>query len=277
MRVGWLVAVGIAACVSSVAVAQTADEIAAELANPATPMSSLGNHLEYRTFDGDLPGATDQEALIYTFQPSMPFPQGDGSQIIALRPAIPIIIDQPLYGESGFTDEGPELGDIAFDFVYGGTSKKGAIRMVGLFGVLPTATDDALGADQWRLGPEVFLGKIRPWGVVGALIFHQWDVGGDNDEATSLTSLNYVYSFNLGGGYQLASGPTITYDWEADSDQAWTVPLGVGLAKTVIAGKTPLKMQAQVFYNVEAPDAFAQEWGVKLSLTPVVKNPFVGD
>ena len=66
----------------------------------------------------------------------------------------------------------------------------------------------------------------------------------------------------------------MTYDWEADSDQAWTVPLGIGLAKTTIMGKTPIKMQAQVFYNVEQPDAFAMDWGFKFSLSPVVANPF---
>ena len=255
---------------------KSAADVAKELANPATPLSSLGNHLEYRSFKGDLPGADDQDSWVYSFQPSFPFSIGEGA-ILALRPAIPIILKQPVFdaGEGAFSDKGVELGDISFDFVYGKTSKTGLITMGGLFGILPTATDSAVGSDQWRLGPEALIGIARPWGVVGGLIFHQWDVaGGDEEPGTSITSINYLYAIGLGGAYQLAAGPTITYDWNAEDGQEWTVPLGVGLAKTVIMGSTPVKLQAQVFYYVEQPDAFGPEWGFKLSFSPVVKNPF---
>lgn len=131
-------------------------------------------------------------------------------------------------------------------------------------------------------------GILRAWGAtvprtweikgveLGGLFSHQWNVGGGSDEPdTSISSLNYFYAFNLGGGLQFASGPTITYDWEADSGNRWTVPLGVGLSKTFIKGGRLIKTQLQLFYNVEQPDAFAQEWGVKLTITPVVKNPFI--
>ena len=258
---------------------KTAEEIAKELANPATPLSSLGNNLEYREFKGTLPGAEDQSSWIYTFQPSLPFPVGEGS-ILALRPALPLIIDQPVFdaGEGRFVDEGPELGDISFDFIYGKTSPSGLITLGGLFGVLPTHTDSAVGSDQWRFGPEALIGIARDWGVIGALVSHQWNVAGGSDEAnTSISSINYLYAIGLGGAYQLAAGPIITYDWNAASDQAWTVPLGIGLAKTVIAGKTPIKLQGQIFYYVEQPDAFGPEWGFKISISPVVKNPFAGN
>lgn len=257
--------------------APSAAEIAKELSNPATPLSSLGNNIEYRTFKGDLPDAGEQEAWIYTFQPAFPFTVGDG-KIVAFRPAVPVILQQPVFDAStgGFEDKGVELGDIPFDLAYGGTSEAGVISLVGLFGVLPTHTDDAVGSDQWRLGPEVVLGVTRDWGVLGGLFFHQWDVaGGDDEPDTSISTLNYFYAFNLGGGLQLASGPSISYDWEADSGDRWTVPLGVGLAKTFITKSKPIKTQLQLFYNVERPDAFGQHWGLKLTVTPVVKNPFV--
>ena len=51
----------------------------------------------------------------------------------------------------------------------------------------------------------------------------------------------------------------ITYDWEADSDQACTVPLGIGLAKTTKLGGKPWKFQAQVQYFAEQPDVFGPE------------------
>jgi hypothetical protein len=255
---------------------RTADEIAKDLSNPATPTSSLGNNFEYKAFKGDLPGAEDQESWSYTFQPSFPFSVGEG-KIIAFRPAFPVLIQQPVFdGAAGsFKDEEWEFGDISFDFVYGGTSSDGIIKLGGLFGVLPTHSTETVGSDQWRFGPEFLLGMLREWGVLAFLAFHQWDVtGGDDEPATSVTSFQYIYAYGLGDGWQIASGPTIVYDWEADSDNAWTVPLGVGVSKTVIAGKTPIKMQLQFFYNIEQPDDFGQDYGVKLSVSPVVANPF---
>ncbi len=257
--------------------AKTADEIAKELANPATPMSTIGNQLEYRRYKGTLPGADDQDSWVYTLQPAFPFTVGNG-EIVAVRPAIPVILSQPVFdtNSNGFTSEGPELGDIAFDAIYGKTYKSGLIALGGLFGVLPTHTDSAVGSDQWRLGPEVLIGKIQDWGVVGVLAFHQWNVAGGTDEPdTSVTSIQYLYAIGLGGGWQLASSPTITYDWEADSDNAWNVPIGVGLAKTLIIKNKPWKVQGQVFYYLEQPDDFGQAWGFKLSVSPVVPNPFV--
>ena len=40
------------------------------------------------------------------------------------------------------------------------------------------ATNDLLGLDQSLLGPEAAVAMVRPWGVVGVLVSHQWDVTG---------------------------------------------------------------------------------------------------
>jgi hypothetical protein len=42
-------------------------------------------------------------------------------------------------------------------------------------------------------------------------------------------------------------------NWEADSDNRWTVPVGGGAGKIVKLGKLPLNFQLQAFYNVERP------------------------
>lgn len=90
-----------------------------------------------------------------------------------------------------------------------------------------------------------------------------------------MTTAQYFYAVGLGKGWQIASSPVITYDWNADSDQALTLPLGLGLAKTTTIGGKPWKFSAQVQYFVEQPDAFGPEWLLKLTITPVIKNPFL--
>ena len=48
-------------------VALSADDIARELSNPNTVLGSLNFNLDYKTFKGDLPGASEQSAFSLTF------------------------------------------------------------------------------------------------------------------------------------------------------------------------------------------------------------------
>lgn len=228
---------------------RSVDEIAKELSNPATPLASLNNVFEFHTFKGDLPGADNQTRFSYSFQPSMPFPLENG-KVFIFRPLIPLLLDEPVFNSARneFDSKGVGLGNISFDLVYGGTDDlvygdtdkdMGLLSLFGIFGSLPTATDDAVGSQQWRLGPEVAVGLIKKWGLVGFLAAQSWDVGGSNDEDFSTTTIEYFYAYGLGGVWQFAAGPTIEADWEADSANTWTVPIGIGIEKTTKFGSTP--------------------------------------
>ena len=260
----------------------SADAIAKELANPAGSLASLSNNFEYRDYKGDLPGADDQDGWSYSFQPVLPFPVGNKGRRIIFRPLVPVKLNEPVFKPEklGFDTEGPDLGDITFDLVYAGTemtdpkAKKGFLWGLGTAGTFPTATGD-FGGDQWRLGPELFGGIVREWGIVGGLLSHQWRLGGSNHDAYAVTALQYFYAYGLGGGWQIAAGPVLSYDWNADGGEGWTVPLGVGLAKTTSFGKHPVKFQFQVEKYVVQPDAFGPDWLLKLTITPVIKNPFI--
>ena len=89
-----------------------------------------------------------------------------------------------------------------------------------------------------------------------------WDYSGDDD--VSATEGQYLYAFKLpqlGPGWQLAASPTWSYNNEADdSDDKWTIPLGVGLAKTTKLGDRFWKFQVQYWYYAESPDTFGEDW-----------------
>jgi hypothetical protein len=262
---------------------KSADEVAKELANPAGSLASLSFNLQYTEFSGDLNDADDQDTTALTFQPVLPFPVGDKGRRVIFRPLLTLAFDQPVFDPVGndFDTADTGLGDTTFDLVYAGTTMKdkhnGFLWGVGLAGTLPTATNDDLTGDQWRFGPELFGGIIRKWGIAGSLVSNQWDTGGSNDEAFSTTTAQYFYAYTLGSGWQIAASPVIVYDWQAeDSDDALTLPLGVGLAKTTKIGSQPCKFQLQVQKFVIQPDSFGPDWLVKLTVTPVIKNPFLG-
>jgi hypothetical protein len=208
------------------------------------------------------------------FQPSMPYPLTDTTNLF-LRPAIPIILKQNVpRTNGGFDSEGVDLGDMSLDASLARTLPGGFVVLGGLAATLPTATSDPLGLDQWLLGPEAALAIVRPWGVAGVLVSHQWDVAGTNDYSTSITAGQYFYAFNLGGGWQINSSPTFSYNHKANRDNKWTFPLGIGVSKTTFIRGRPWKFGVQFWPYVASPDAFGPDYQLRFSVSPVVKLPW---
>ena len=253
--------------------AQSADEVARQLADPNSVLGTLNFNLDYFTYKGDLPGASDQSATRLTFQPVFPYPINDTTNFY-LRPAVPVVISQDVPTAGGFDNKGVELGDIGFDAAVGKSLPGGYVVVGGIVGTLPTATDDALGLDQWLLGPEVAFAKVANWGVLGLLVSHQWDVAGEDDFSTSITAGQYFYVFNLSDGWQISASPTFSYNHEAQSGQEWTFPLGVGVSKTTIIDGRPWKFGLQYWNYIEQSDPFGPDWQIRFTVTPVVSLPW---
>jgi hypothetical protein len=257
-----------------------ADEAAKELANPAGALASFANNFSYQTFDGDLEGADKEDMWSYTFQPVLPFPVGDKGRRIIVRPAITMSFNQPVFDSDAgkFTHLDTEFSDITFDAVYAGNTMKtkgvGYLWGFGVAGTLPTASEKELGGDQYRLGPEIFGGLLRKWGVVGALINNQFNIGGSG-ESHSKTTIQYFYGITLGNGWQILSAPVLSYDWKAPSDEAWAIPIGTGIAKTTKIGKTTWRFQLEVQHFVKQPDSFGSEWLLSFEARPVIENPLL--
>jgi hypothetical protein len=254
---------------------KSAEEIGRELSNPTAALGTLSGSLDFQGWDGNLPGAGDQNSLAYVFQPTLAFPQGNGYNLL-FRPAISLLFQTPVPNSGGgFNNEGVELGNTGFDLAYGKTSETSLLYLFGVVGELPTNTDDSVGADQWLLGPEVAIGVAKEWGTVGVLITHMWDVAGDAAPNTSITGGQYFYAFSLPRAFQIAAAPTWSYDRNAASGEKLTLPLGIGLSKTTITAKgTPLSFAIEYWHFVESPDSFGPDWQLSFNFTPVIELPW---
>ncbi len=249
---------------------QDIDALARDLANPGAANATLNFKLEYRSFGGDLPGATDQNSTTLTFQPVFPFILQNDNNLI-FRPSVSFVWDRPAFDAStGRFDTVNAWGDIPFDLLYSWRGDAWTLG-AGVVGNIPT--DSAASSENWLFGPSFLAVKTFDWGVVGLFPFHNEKIGGSGPD-TSITSLQYFAFYGLGNGWQIGTGPTITYDWEADSDQAWTVPIQLALAKTTAIGNQVIKMNLSIERNVVRPDAFAEEWTTTFTFSPVISNPF---
>ena len=249
---------------------KSADEIAKELSNPGAANATLNFKLEYRNFDGDLSGANDQDSLTGVFQPVFPFILPNGNNLI-FRPAFSYIQDSPSFNTD--TDEfdlTSGWSDIPYDILYS-WKKNGFQYGAGLVGSIPTG--GSLSSENWLLGPSALLVRPTAWGIWGLFPFHNEKIGGDGPDV-SFTSLQYFWFYGLGDGWQAGTGPTISYDWEADSSQALIFPVQLSIAKTKVFGRQPIKFNFSVEKNVINPDAFSEDWTVIFTVSPVIKNPF---
>ena len=262
--------------------AVSAEAIAEKLANPNASVGQMSFPLDYIAYDGDVPGAGSQSSWRLSFQPSLPYSLGEGVNLF-VRPLIPIILDQPVpvvgdqvitTAASNFDDVGVELGDIGFDVGVGKSFTNGMVLVGGVVGTLPTATDDAVGLDQYLLGPEFLMAKVGSWGAAGLLVTHQWDVAGEDSFDTSITGGQYFFTYNLGNAWQISMSPTFSYNHEAESGNRLALPVGVGVAKTMIFGGTPWKFSLQYWHYVESPDAFGPDFQIRFTATPVVPLPW---
>jgi hypothetical protein len=252
--------------------AKSADEIARELANPNNSLTSLTFKNQFCWYQGDLPGAGKQSNYTLLFQPVFPFglepPSGGGKANLFIRPAFPLLIDQPVpESKAGGVEYNgvTALGDIG----YGVTGQNGLLWAVGTVGTLPTATDNDVGGDQWQLGLELLVAKFESWGLYGLFPSYQWNIAGSSDEDFSISQLQLFLKFLLGGGWNTGSVPIMNYDWKANDA---TIPLNLAVGRTVKAGNTPIKLEVEINYYIEQPDAFGPEWMIGLNITPVVPN-----
>ena len=252
----------------------SAAEIAAALSDPNTSLGTMNFQFDYVAYKGDFPGAGSAEAQRMLFQPSLPYKLDETSNLF-VRPAVPVIFNQDVPDpRGGFNAEGVHLGDISFHASLAKSLPVGIVVVGGLTGTLPTATNDLLGRDQWLLGPEAAIAVVRPWGVLGVLVTHQWDVAGDNDYDTNITGGQYFYAFNLGNGLQINGSPTFAYDHEASGDNKWTFPVAIGVSQTLILAGRPWKFGIQYWHYLESPDVFGPDYQIRFSVSPVVKLPW---
>ncbi|MEH6593579.1 MAG: hypothetical protein V7746_25150 [Halioglobus sp.] len=256
----------------------TADlaELDRKLNNPLTSIWSLTFQNNTSVNSGDAIDGDEYSNTLF-FQPFMPFEVGPEKEtMFTLRPVFPLV-SQPVFDSNPreSSDHQSGLGDIQLLALAGPNTGDGLVWGAGASFIFPTATDDVLGQGKYQAGPAVMIFNIgKPW-VYGVLAQHWESYAGDSDRAdASRTDIQYTIRYALPNAMSIGMGPTITYDWEADSDNALTFPIGLGITKTTRWGKTPVKLRAELHYSVIKPDDYGTEWNFRIQITPVINSPF---
>lgn len=158
------------------------------------------------------------------------------------------------------------LGDITYQGFISPAKPGNIIWGAGAVLQLPTATDDNLGTDKWSGGPgAVILAMPGKW-VLGCLAYNIWSFAGPSDQEDVNSFLfQYFVNYNLSNGWYLSSTPVITADWEADSDERWTIPFGLGVGRLLKIGDQPVDFKIQPFWYAEKPEN-GPEWSIQFQV-----------
>jgi hypothetical protein len=279
LRLALTVAVLIA---TSAADAQQGEDLRAAAQNPVGDLISVPFQ-NNTNFDV---GRSDNTQNVLDIQPVYPIHLNPSWNLIA-RPILPVISQPPFFSgrelqaleevfgpDIGRTEVG--LGDLTPEFFF--SPRKPTLLAPGLGMVwglgpvfqFPTATNDELGSGKWSAGPTfVVFFDDRPLHVTtGFLINNLWSYAGDEGRSNvNAMTLQPFFNYNLPKGWYLTSSPVITANWEANSDNRWTVPIGGGIGRIFKIGDQPINAQLTAYYNVVTPDDTGANWQLRTQWT----------
>jgi hypothetical protein len=225
-----------------------ASDLAQELTNPIADLVTLPLQVN---LDRNIGPKDDGTKWTANVQPVIPFGLGEDWTLIT-RTIVPVIYQEDLFPGAG-SQFG--LGDVSLSLFFS-PNDSGVQDLtwgVGPIGLLPTATDNLLGAEKWGAGPALVGVKMNgPW-TLGMLANHVWSFAGDGDRAEINNTFAQPFAaYTTPEAWTLSLQSETTYNWEAEQ---WSVPVNAALAKLVKIGPLPVSQQGGVGYWVDAPDA----------------------
>lgn len=92
-----------------------------------------------------------------------------------------------------------------------------------------------------------------------------WSFAGDSDRSyVKQTLIQPFVNYNLDNGWFLLTDRVLTANWQADSDNRWTVPVGGGVGRVFKIGSQAINSRLEAYYNIETPDG-APDWTINFT------------
>jgi hypothetical protein len=249
---------------------KSASELNRELTNPVSSLWSIAN--QFNNFELNNGHWNNN----WNFQPVLPLSLTKDWNLIT-RPVMPFYNIVPHPTESGEWERDGGLGDLALVELLSPAHSGNWILGVGPTAIFPTATSGFTGQGKWQLGPTFVAGYLTKQYFIGVFPQQWWSIGGEHGRPdTNQVNLQPIATIFFSDGWSLGYSGNILANWNAPSEDVWTVPIGLGLAKVVKFGRLPVKLQLAVQYMPVHPREFGQEWNVQVSITPVIPKLIKG-
>ena len=94
-------------------------------------------------------------------------------------------------------------------------------------------------------------------GILGRQL---WSFAGDDDRSdVSQALIEPFLNYNLSNGWFLLTDLVLTANWEADSKNRWTIPIGAGIGRVFNIGNQGINSRLEYYHNAERPDGATED------------------
>jgi len=238
---------------------QKTSEIAKQVQNPIANVISVP--LENDFYPNT--GIDKEDSYVLEMKPVVPFKLSNDWNLIT-RTVIPVAqVPDLAPGVNGASGLGDVQTSLFFSPVIVGKVIWGAGPVISL----PTATEGILGTKKVSIGPTAVALSIQGHWLFGTLVQNLFSVAGPSarPDVNQMLMQPFV-NYNMRHGWYLTSSPIITSNWEVNSNNRWTVPVGGGVGRIVHFGTIPVSTYAQFFRNVERPEG-TSSWSARFEMT----------
>ena len=247
------------------ALADAAAEMAAKLQNPLANIKSImtDNSIGFDTGNDDGTSFGIQLQPVY----ALDFPEREFTLIP--RAVIPLVhmepgTDAPILPppDTAATESVSGISDSVVQLFYAPYTDGDWKFGFGPQASLPTANKEELEGPQWGIGAAgVLVGNLSEKISFAGIVANHW---GENSFNTMI--LQPMLFYNFAPGKAIAYNAVISADWDAKSDNRWTVPIGLSWNQTIdMGGGHGFDYMVGPYYNIERPDGAAR-WQLRFML-----------
>jgi hypothetical protein len=220
-------------------------------------------------------GAANGNAAILRIPALYSFPLGDDWNLVNLTiltladaPSLPSFPGEPGAGKA------TGVSDLLHGSFFTPARSGNVIWGIGPMLSIPTATDAALGSEQWAVGPAFrFTYRTENWNL-GFVAGQRWSIAGTSNRAdVNQLLIRGAIRRELQNNWYLVSAPIITANWDL-AGQDWLVPVGGGIGRSFEIKGYPWAWSVQGYYNVIKPDP-APDWVARFAIVAAI--PFGED
>jgi hypothetical protein len=239
--------------------ANDASELAKKLANP---VASLISFPIQTNFDFGM-GSGSGWRMTMNIQPVIPVALNKDWNLIS-RTILPIIHQGNVVAE-GTSQSG--LGDVVQSLFISPNKAEPFVWGIGPAILVPTATNDSLGAKQLGLGPTVVVLKQQGAWTVGVLWNHVWRVaGGSGRPKVNADFVQPFLGYSTKDGWTYLLNTESTYDWTGNH---WSVPIHGQVSKVVRFGKQPISFGGAIRCWATTPSGGPEGCGLRIIVTAI--------
>ena len=180
-------------------------------------------------------------------EPLFPFSLNDDWDLMA-RPSLTVAYSPTPHEQSG-------LEDLQTSFFLTPHKESTWIWGAGPIFQFPTASSSELGTGRWSAGPTAALVYTKgPW-FGGILTYHLMSFAGTHARGSvAQTYIEPQISYNLESGWYADIDPQMTYDWTANTANAWLIPMGADVGRAFNIGTQNISLQVGAYDLVKRPD-----------------------